>query len=214
MNNFSRFYIVLLLIISLSVSAQECCTVKRYRPTVTILAGLNIVDDSFTDNYNPFDIKTQWTYGYYLGLEVRVFKNFYLQGVYATNHYDLGTIVNSEPNKRESEFISYDLYILYNYGGLFNFNEKIEPYLITGIGTTYIDFLTTLLPSPSASETFRTSYNVGMGFRYWFGYTENVRFPSFFDRLGVSLQGIGKISENIDLYGKQMQYSVGFLYKF
>lgn len=215
MKNFSRLYIgLLLLFLALPVSAQECCDVKRYRPTVTVLAGLNVVDDSFTNNYNPFDVETQWTYGYYVGLEVKLIDNIYLQGIYATNHYRPGTIVNSEPNRRESEFISYDLYLIYNYGDLFNFNEKFEPYLIAGIGRTYIDFLTSLLPDPSASETFRTSYNVGAGFRYWFGYTENFRFPSFFDRLGVSFQGLGKISENIDLYGKQMQYSVGLMYKF
>ena len=207
MNYKFKLTLLCLLINATSFYAQD-----RYKSEypIKILFGTNVIDDSFTSNYVPFNFKENWNivaYPSYFGGEL-LLNNYLSVGAALTiNNYKAGKLVDGKYISREQSYRAVDVYTKFD---LSNINYKlgitphIVPYLIVGIGTTEINSVS------------RATYNYGIGSYLWFKlFTDDCNCGySIFDNLGLFFQTQGKSSFNNAVYGKQIQHSLGIVYRF
>lgn len=198
-----------ILIFSFVVLLSQSCF-SQYKKRInesgfSLMTGLSIVDDNFTTDFNPFGF-SRFNYGFYVGAELKVFKNLSAQLVFSRNFYREGNFVDGRPLERDLKYEALDLYGLYSLTEAFNLRKYVEPYIIGGFGTTIID------------NDNRITLNLGVGFRIWMREWFTRRQSIFMQGLGFTAQtqiryGLGTNIEGNN-YGSHLMHTAGIIYQF
>ncbi|MGM0636525.1 MAG: outer membrane beta-barrel protein [Bacteroidota bacterium] len=186
-----------------SVSAQSLHEFNEEGFRVS--TGLSIVDDSFSLSNNPFEITDNWNYGYFVSFEAHVYEGLSIEAMFSQNYYKQGNMVDGQELTEDIDYAAIDFNLRYNFIYLFNMPDHLEPYVLTGIGSTTID------------DNARATLNYGFGFRFWFNTIVDPK-NQFFTNLGVFVQtqgksGLGTRQSGQD-YGGQIQHTAGLSYRF
>lgn len=197
------FFLFFTFLMNLSVNAQNCdCRLTRTGNKIALLGGLSIVDDGFTEDYNPFKVQERWQFGYFAGIEYFFSNKISFQLVYSSNVYKAGKTINGgNLLRRDIDYNSLNLHAVYSLGHLFDLNS-LQPYAIGGAGETTIN------------KNSRFTLNLGMGLRVWFGDVFYKR-KGFHENIALDIRSLGHFNLPIGQEkGRQLQHTVGLLYRF
>lgn len=183
-----------------------------------ITIGVNIVDDSFSSKYKPFNIEENWNFKspIYLGYTRKISKRINIHGMMTLNTYKPGKLVDGVYINDSRKYVALDAMIHYD---LSKINENwypldgFKPYLILGFGTTSIKSIERI----KVNE--RITVNYGLGLNFWFSSFEDANCnclnrESIFGNMGVSFQTIGKSSFRQKIFGNQIQHLIGLMYRY
>lgn len=176
-----------------------------------IAVGSNVVDDTFTANYKPFNMAEQWNIGKfpsYFSLSSELVERKVFEIMISTNVYEKGKLVNGKILENEMDYFALDFFFQYNFiGEDSNFinNKLLDPFIKIGIGETKIE-----------SNSFFT-INYGLGTYIWIPAFSNCNCAldgiSTSD-LGIIIGTMGKSSFQQNVNGNQLQHTIGICYRF
>lgn len=173
--------------------------------------GMNIVDDSFTSNSNPFNVSEEWNVGNfpsYFNYSGELLDRTYIEFNVSTNEYKKGKLVNGSFILKEMKYFAIDFtvkYKLLNPDYNFLSSNVFDPFLTIGLGETKID-----------KFNFYT-INYGCGFYFWFPKSKYCNCASNSNQggnFGLIITTLGKSSMDQAAYGNQIQHSFGLAFRF
>lgn len=175
---------------------------------ILVSLGSNVVDDSFTSYYKPFNISEQWHAGKlpsYFSFSTEIATRLFLEFQLSSNYYEKGKLVNGSILLTDKNYFAMDFlskYRLLNPNYNFLNTALFDPFVSVGIGNSKID------------KTDFYTLNYGLGSYFWFpkskycNCTFNNKFPG---NIGVLISGLGKSSFSQSLNGNQIQYAFGLV---
>jgi hypothetical protein len=172
-----------------------------------ISVGMNVIDDSFTSSYNPFEVYKTWHTGRlpsYFSITNQIGKRVLLELQVTTNTYDKGKLVDGNLLTASKKYFSTDLLAKYMLISSDDDSFLFDPFIVTGAGYTTID-----------TSKFYT-INYGVGLYYWFNNSNycNCNYGNQSGgEFGMLFSSIAKSSIEQDLYGNQIQYNLGLVYR-
>lgn len=175
-----------------------------------VTLGINVVDDSFTSDSNPFNFLTNWNFKkpFYVAYTRNVSRAFNVVANFTYNEYEADKLVDGRNIEEGEIYFSIDGMLQYDLSswskdetsGLFYY---IKPFLTVGLGYS------------SIADLGRPTYNYGFGLNFWFeSLFEYEDTSSIFKDLGLSFQTQGKSSFEPKELGNQIQHLAGLIYRF
>lgn len=188
------------------------CSSTTYSQNKSTIIGIgtNIIDDTFTANYKPFNISEQWNIGStpsYLTISSELIKRTFIVFSISTNEYKKGKLVNGNTIVKNMDYFAIDLLLHYQLLDPNNTTTRwsfFDPFVTLGVGKTKLD----------ATE-FKT-VNYGFGFYIWIPKSKNCDCSLRSNEIknwGIIFSTMGKSSFDQKLYGNQIQHAVGLCYK-
>jgi archaellum component FlaF (FlaF/FlaG flagellin family) len=188
-----------------------CHSILYSQNKSTILGiGSNVIDDTFTANYKPFNISEQWNVGKvpsYLSVSSELINRIYIGFSITTNEYKTGKLVNGTFVLKDKDYFAIDLLANYQLLNPDNTSTRwsfFDPFVTLGLGTTTLD-----------AQEFKT-VNYGFGFYIWFPRSRNCNCSinsNERSNWGIIISSIGKSSFEQNIHGNQIQHTVGLCYK-
>lgn len=174
--------------------------------------GFNIVDDSFSSTYNPFNSSEQWNIGKfpsYYSLSSELFERTFVGFAVTTNDYKKNKLINGVNIVEEKKYYALDVFLQYKfvseYSDFIDIN-LFDPFINVGASETRID-----------KSVFYT-INYGLGFYIWLNGLNQSNY--FINRRGEN-GGFGlifnlnaKSSNQQKLFGNHLQSSCGIVFSF
>jgi hypothetical protein len=172
---------------------------------------MNIVEDSFTSTYNPFNISESWNIGKipsFVSFSSEIIDRTFLEVQISSNEYQKGKFVNGKILQTNNKYFSIDLLAKYKlfdpYDNILN-TSLIDPFISLGIGNTRIEKLEF------------TTLNYGFGMYLWMPKSRycNCSFDgNTGGNFGFLISTLAKSSLKQDIYGNQIQHVFGLVYRF
>lgn len=201
----NKTFLVLFFITSFLFSQNQF---RDHKNAITF--GVNIVDDSFTTDNNPFNVLSNWNFKnpIYIGYTRNISRAFNLVGNFTYNEYKENKLVDGRNIERGAKYYAFDALVQYDLSSLSK-NEKSKffyyasPYVTAGLGYS------------SIADLGRLTFNYGFGINVWvFNFFKFENPSSFFKDVGVNFQTTGKSSFEPEVLGNQIQHLAGFIYRF
>ncbi|WP_189359528.1 OmpA family protein [Algibacter mikhailovii] len=186
--------LIISLLFSSALSAQEELKLTSKDSLVSsawvIGLGFNLVDDSGAAKLLNFDELNGVPFPSRLSIG-RYFENgFGVELIGSYNVYEVGTVIDTQPNPVESDYFGIDSRISYDLNYLIGETAWFDPYL--GVGLGYTD----------ANNVGRATFNGVVGFRTWFS-----------DKWGLDFNASGKWNLG-DEGTNHVQYGAGVVHRF
>lgn len=204
-----KLIIVFSVLVSNMVAVYSQSNVLNYQLTVAI--GSNVIDDTFTANYNPFNVNEQWNIGKlpsYFSVSSEFSEKTALEIMVSTNAYKKGKLVNGTLLDTKKDYFALDVFFQYKLLGRYsNFinNEILDPFIKIGMGETKIE-----------SSSFFT-INYGLGAYIWLPAFSNCNCAldgNSSSKIGIIIGTTGKSSFQQKVDGNQIQHAIGVCYRF
>lgn len=185
--------VLFLLFSTFAVVAQDNST--NAKPQWIIGFGANIIDNTASKTGNYFNPSEQWNYlptVSRISVERMMSEQFSLEGSLGINQLSSNKIHNGGTIDENQNYLGFDINGKFYFGKKFIKYEAFDPYLVAGFGLNKVD--------DNANQT----YNLGLGFNFWFK-------PNF----GLRLQSSGKYAfvQNT-LLNNHIQHSAELVFKF
>lgn len=204
-----KLIIVFSVLVSNMVAVYSQSNVSNYQLTVAI--GSNVIDDTFTANYNPFNVNEQWNIGKlpsYFSVSSEFSEKTAVEIMVSTNEYKKGKLVNGTLLDTKKNHFSLDVFFQYKLVGRYsNFINKeiFDPFFKIGMGETKIE-----------NSSFFT-INYGLGAYIWLPAFNNCNCAldgNSSSNIGIIIGTTGKSSFQQKVNGNQIQHAIGVCYRF